>query len=117
KMKISDDKMIGVRIVMRSLEEPVRQIAANAGHEPSIVIQKILEGKGDFGFDANKEEYVNMIDAGVIDPTKVTRVAVENASSIAGLMLTTEAIIADIPEKEAMPGMPDPGMGGMGGMM
>lgn len=117
KMKISDDKMIGVRIVMRSLEEPVRQIAANAGHEPSIVIQKILEGKGDFGFDANKEEYVNMIDAGVIDPTKVTRVAVENAASIAGLMLTTEAIIADIPEKEAMPGMPDPGMGGMGGMM
>jgi len=117
KMKISDDKMIGVRIVMRSLEEPVRQIAANAGHEPSIVIQKILEGKGDFGFDANKEEYVNMIDAGVIDPTKVTRVAVENAASIAGLMLTTEAILADIPEKEAMPGMPDPGMGGMGGMM
>jgi len=117
KMKISDDKMIGVRIVMRSLEEPIRQIAANAGHEPSIVIQKILEGKGDFGFDANKEEYVNMIDAGVIDPTKVTRVAVENAASIAGLMLTTEAIIADIPEKEAMPGMPDPGMGGMGGMM
>ena len=117
KIKISDDKMIGVRIVMRSLEEPVRQIAANAGHEPSIVIQKILEGKGDFGFDANKEEYVNMIDAGVIDPTKVTRVAVENAASIAGLMLTTEAIIADIPEKEAMPGMPDPGMGGMGGMM
>ena len=117
KMKISDDKMIGVRIVMRSLEEPVRQIAANAGHEPSIVIQKILDGKGDFGFDANKEEYVNMIDAGVIDPTKVTRVAVENAASIAGLMLTTEAIIADIPEKEAMPGMPDPGMGGMGGMM
>ena len=117
KMKISDDKMIGVRIVMRSLEEPVRQIAANAGHEPSIVIQKILEGKGDFGFDANKEEYVNMIDAGVIDPTKVTRVAVENAASIGGLMLTTEAIIADIPEKEAMPGMPDPGMGGMGGMM
>ena len=117
KLKISDEQMIGVRIVIRSLEEPVRQIAANAGHEPSIVIQKILEGKGDFGFDANKEEYVNMIDAGVIDPTKVTRVAVENAASIAGLMLTTEAIIADIPEKEAMPGMPDPGMGGMGGMM
>ncbi len=117
KLKISDEQMIGVRIVMRSLEEPVRQIAANAGHEPSIVIQKILEGKGDFGFDANKEEYVNMIEAGVIDPTKVTRVAVENAASIAGLMLTTEAIIADIPEKEAMPGMPDPGMGGMGGMM
>jgi len=117
KLKISDEQMIGVRIVMRSLEEPVRQIAANAGHEPSIVIQKILDGKGDFGFDANKEEYVNMIDAGVIDPTKVTRVAVENAASIAGLMLTTEAIIADIPEKEAMPGMPDPGMGGMGGMM
>ena len=117
KLKISDEQMIGVRIVIRSLEEPVRQIAANAGHEPSIVIQKILDGKGDFGFDANKEEYVNMIDAGVIDPTKVTRVAVENAASIAGLMLTTEAIIADIPEKEAMPGMPDPGMGGMGGMM
>lgn len=118
KLKISDEQMIGVRIVIRSLEEPVRQIAANAGHEPSIVVQKIMDSKGDFGFDANKEEYVNMIEAGVIDPTKVTRVAVENAASIAGLMLTTEAIIADIPEKEAaMPPMPDPGMGGMGGMM
>ena len=117
KLKTTDEQMIGVRIVIRSLEEPVRQIAANAGHEPSIVVQKIMDGKGDFGFDAHKEEYVNMIGAGVIDPTKVTRVAVENAASIAGLMLTTEAIIADIPEKEAMPPMPDPGMGGMGGMM
>jgi len=117
KLKTTDEQMIGVRIVIRSLEEPVRQIAANAGHEPSIVVQKIMNGKGDFGFDAHKEEYVNMIGAGVIDPTKVTRVAVENAASIAGLMLTTEAIIADIPEKEAMPPMPDPGMGGMGGMM
>jgi chaperonin GroEL len=117
KLKTTDEQMIGVRIVIRSLEEPVRQIAANAGHEPSIVVQKIMDGKGDFGFDAHKEEYVNLIGAGVIDPTKVTRVAVENAASIAGLMLTTEAIIADIPEKEAMPPMPDPGMGGMGGMM
>ena len=117
KLKTTDEQMIGVRIVIRSLEEPVRQIAANAGHEPSIVVQKIMNGKGDFGFDAHKEEYVNLIGAGVIDPTKVTRVAVENAASIAGLMLTTEAIIADIPEKEAMPPMPDPGMGGMGGMM
>ena len=117
KLKTTDEQMIGVRIVIRSLEEPVRQIAANAGHEPSIDVQKIMDGKGDFGFDAHKEEYVNMIGAGVIDPTKVTRVAAENAASIAGLMLTTEAILADIPEKEAMPPMPDPGMGGMGGMM
>ncbi|MFQ6606918.1 MAG: chaperonin GroEL [Fidelibacterota bacterium] len=111
-IKVSEEQMIGVKIVNRALEEPVRQIVANAGHEPSIVVQKILDGKGDFGFDAYSEKYVNMFEAGVIDPTKVARVAVENAASIAGLMLTTEAIVAEIPEKEppAPPMPPDAGM-------
>lgn len=111
-IKVSEEQMIGVKIVIRALEEPVRQIVANAGHEPSIVVQKILDGKGDFGFDAYSEKYVNMFEAGVIDPTKVARVAVENAASIAGLMLTTEAIVAEIPEKEppAPPMPPDAGM-------
>ncbi len=116
KLKVSDNQMIGVKILKRALEEPIRQIAANSGVEPSIIVQKVKEGKGDYGFDARTEKYVKMFEAGIIDPTKVARVAVENACSIAGLLLTTEASVTEIPEKEPMmPPMP-PG-GDMGGMM
>jgi len=110
------DEKTGVDIVRRALEEPLRQIVANAGGEGSVVIQKVKEGKNDFGYNARTEEYANLISAGVIDPTKVSRVALENASSVAGMLLTTECLIADIPtEDKGMPaggGMPD-----MGGMM
>ena len=108
------DQEIGVNIVRRALEEPLRQIAINAGVEGSIVAQRVKEGKDDFGFDARSEEYTNLIQVGVIDPTKVARTALQNAASVAGLLLTTEAVIADKPEKEShMPG----GAGGMGGGM
>jgi len=114
KIKLSGDQMVGVKIVKRALEEPLRQIAKNAGHEPSIVVQKVKEGQDDFGFDAYQEEYVHMYKAGIIDPTKVARIALQNASSIAGLMLTTEAVITEIPEKESTaPAMPPGGMGDM----
>ncbi len=113
----NEDQAIGVSIVRRALEEPLRQIAANAGFEGSIVVQKVLEGKKDFGFNALNDTYGSMIDAGIIDPTKVTRTALENAASVSGLLLTTEAVIADRPEP-AGSGMPSggPDMGGMGGM-
>jgi len=108
------DENTGIAIVRRSLEEPVRILTANAGIDGSIVVQRIKEGTGDFGFNARTEEYENLFAAGVIDPTKVGRVALENASSIAGMLLTTEAVIADKPEpKSAAPAMPGPGMGGM----
>jgi chaperonin GroEL len=113
----NEDQTIGVNIIRRALEEPLRQISANAGLEGSIVVQKVLEGKGDFGFNAQTEEYGSMIDAGVIDPTKVSRTALENAASVSGLLLTTESVIADKPEPEsAMPAGGPPDMGGMGGM-
>jgi len=110
----NNDEKTGLVIVRRALEEPLRQIVANAGLEGSIIVQKIREGKADFGFNARTEKYENMFAAGVIDPTKVSRVALENAASIAGMLLTTECVIADKPEpKSAAPaGMP-PGMGGM----
>ncbi len=112
-----EDQMIGVSIIRRALEEPLRQIAANAGHEGSIIVQKVKEGKGDFGFDAQSEEYGKLTDLGVIDPTKVTRTALENAASVAGLLLTTEAVVADKPERAAAGPMGGaPGMGGMGDM-
>ena len=113
----NEDQAIGVSIVRRALEEPLRQIAANAGFEGSIVVQKVLEGKKDFGFNALNDTYGSMIDAGIIDPTKVTRTALENAASVSGLLLTTEAVIADRPEP-AGSGMSSggPDMGGMGGM-
>ncbi len=114
KVDVSDNQQIGVNIMRRALEEPIRQIVKNTGLEPSIVVQKVMENKGDYGFDAQKEEYTNMFSAGIIDPTKVARVAVENAASIAGLLLTTEAVVSEIPEKEpAGPPMPPGGMGGM----
>jgi chaperonin GroEL len=118
KVKVDDEEAVGVDIMRRALDAPLRQICANAGDEPSIVAQAVREGKDDFGYDARTGEYVNMFKAGIIDPTKVARVAVQNATSIAGMILTTEAAVTEIPEKEA-PAMPpmDPGMGGMGGMM
>ncbi len=109
----NEDEKTGVAIVKRALEEPLRQIVANAGLEGSVVVQKVKEGKGDFGFNARTEVYENLYDAGVIDPTKVTRIALENASSIAGMLLTTECVLADIKEEKETPAMPNPGMGGM----
>ncbi len=115
---INDDETTGIQIIKRAIEEPLRQIVANAGGEGSIIVQKVKEGKGDFGYNARTEKFENLLAAGVIDPTKVSRVALENAASIAGMLLTTECVLAD--EKEESPaGMPGgmPGMGGMGGMM
>ena len=109
----NEDETTGIHIVARAIEEPLRQIAANAGVEGSVIINKIREGKGDFGYNARTDEYVNMFEAGVIDPTKVSRVALENAASVAGMFLTTECAIADIPEPVAAPAMPAGGMGGM----
>ena len=115
KLKLEGDEAIGVRIIRRALEEPIRQIANNAGVEGSIVVQKVKEGSGNFGFNAETAEYEDLLKAGIIDPTKVTRTALQNAASIAGLMITTEALITDIKEEEKAPMMP-PGGGGMGGM-
>lgn len=99
------------------MEEPLRQIVNNAGIEGSIVLQKVKEGKDDYGFNAATEVYENLVKAGVIDPTKVTRTALENAASVSALLLTTEAVVYEKKEKESpMPGMPPGGMGGMGGM-
>jgi chaperonin GroEL len=110
------DEQTGVNIVKLALEAPLRIIVENAGEEGSVVAQKVKEGKNDFGYNARENRYENMIAAGVIDPTKVTRLALENAASIAGLLLTTEAVVADEPEEDKMPPMP-PGGGGMPGMM
>jgi chaperonin GroEL len=114
----NEDQTTGIAIVRKALEEPLRQIVANAGGEGSIVVQKVMEGKGDFGYNAATNKYENMYAAGVIDPKKVTRVSLENAASIASLLLTTECVLVDEPEED-LPGggMPPGGMGGMGGMM
>jgi len=121
KVKVDEDQQVGVDIMVRALEAPVRQICENAGVESSIVVQNIKDKKGDHGYDARTDEYVKMFEAGIIDPTKVARVAVQNAASIAGMILTTEAAITEIPEDDKMPPMPPGGdmggMGGMGGMM
>lgn len=109
----NDDETTGINIVARAIEEPLRQIAANAGVEGSVIVNKIREGVGDFGYNARTDQYVNMFEAGVIDPTKVSRVALENAASVAGMFLTTECAIVDIPE----PAPAMPAGGGMGGMM
>ena len=107
----NDDETTGIHIVAKAIEEPLRQIAENAGVDGSVIIQKVKEGKGDFGYNARSDEYVNLYEAGVIDPTKVARVALENAASVAGMFLTTECGIVDIPEKEpAAPAMPAGGM-------
>jgi len=107
------DEKTGIQIVRRALEEPVRQIAENAGLEGSVIVEKVINSEAGVGYDVTSEKYVNMIEAGIVDPTKVTRSALQNASSIASMLLTTESIVTDLPEKEkpAMPGGMDPGMG------
>jgi chaperonin GroEL len=114
KKEKNEDQSIGIRIVKRAVEEPLRQIASNAGYEGSVVVNQVKELEEDHGFNAQEEKFLNMISAGIIDPTKVVRTALQNAASIAGLMLTTEALVSEVPEEEkkAMPGM---GGGGMGG--
>ena len=111
------DETTGIEIIKRAIEEPLRQIVANAGKEGAVVVQKVREGKGDFGYNARTDVYEHLHAAGVVDPAKVTRVALENAASIAGMFLTTECVIVE--KKEEKPEMPmaAPGMGGMGGMM
>jgi len=111
----NDDETTGIEIIKRAIEEPLRQIVANAGKEGAVVVQKVKEGTGDFGYNARVDEYQNLLETGVIDPAKVTRVALENAASIAGMFLTTECVLVDEKEEHAAP-MPPMG-GGMGGMM
>jgi chaperonin GroEL len=113
----NEDETTGIAIIKRAIEEPLRQIVANAGLEGAVIVQKVREGKGDFGYNARTDKYENLLAAGVIDPTKVTRIALENAASIAAMLLTTECVLAE--SKEEAPAMPmgNPGMGGMGGMM
>ncbi len=113
----NEDENTGISIVKRAIEEPLRQIVANAGLEGAVIVQKVREGKNDFGYNARTDKYENLFVAGVIDPTKVTRIALENAASIAAMLLTTECVLSD--QKEEAPAMPmgNPGMGGMGGMM
>ncbi|MDA8383244.1 MAG: chaperonin GroEL [Betaproteobacteria bacterium] len=106
------DQDAGIKIVLRAMEEPLRQIVANAGDEPSVVVNRVVEGKGNFGYNAATGEYGDLVEMGVLDPTKVTRYALQNAASVAGLMLTTDAMVAELPEEKA----PAPGAGGMGGM-
>jgi len=113
----NEDETTGIAIVKRAIEEPLRQICANAGIEGSIVVQKVKEGKGDFGYNARTDKYENMYEAGVIDPTKVSRVALENAASIAAMLLTTECVLAETKEEGGAGGGMPQGMGGMGGMM
>jgi Chaperonin GroEL (HSP60 family) len=110
------DQDAGIKIVLRALEEPLRQIVANAGDEPSVVVNKVVEGSGNYGFNAQTGKYGDLVEMGVIDPTKVTRFALQNAASVAGLMLTTDAMIAELPQNDK--GHPGGGMGGagMGGM-
>ena len=114
---LGDPLLVEAPIVKRAIEEPLRQIVANAGKEGAVIVQKVREGKGDFGYNARADVYENLFAAGVVDPAKVTRVALENAASIAGMFLTTECVIVE--KKEDKPEMPmgAPGMGGMGGMM
>jgi len=116
-VSVDDEQMVGVNIMRKALQAPLRQICENAGEESSVVAREVLNSKNGTGFDARSGEYVDMFKAGIIDPAKVTRVAVENASSIAGMLLTTEAVITEIPSDDTSPMMPPGGMGGMPGMM
>jgi chaperonin GroEL len=113
------DQDAGIKIVLRALEQPLREIVANAGDEPSVVVNKVIEGKANFGYNAATGEYGDMVEMGVLDPTKVTRTALQNAASVAGLMLTTDAMVAElVKDKSTSPAVPGgmSGMGGMGGM-
>ena len=113
----NEDENTGIAIIRRAIEEPMRQIMKNAGVEGAVILQKVKDGEGDFGYNARTDTFENFFSTGVIDPAKVTRVALENASSIAGMFLTTECVIADKKEDNPAPAMPAGGMGGMGGMM
>jgi chaperonin GroEL len=112
----NDDQAAGIKIVMRALEEPMRWITANAGDEPSVVVNKVVEGKGNYGYNAQTGEYGDMVQMGVLHPTKVTRAALQNAASVASLILTTDAMVAELPKEEPAGGHAHGGMGGMGGM-
>ena len=112
---INDDQNVGIALALRAMEAPLREIVTNCGEEPSVVLNKVKEGTGNFGYNAASGEYGDMVAMGILDPTKVTRTALQNASSIAGLMITTEAMVAEAPKKDE-PMMPQGGMGGMGGM-
>jgi chaperonin GroEL len=112
----NEDELTGVQIIKRALEAPLRQIVSNTGGEGAVVVSKVQEGKADFGYNAKADTFEPMLEAGIIDPTKVTRVALENAASVAGMLLTTECVLADIPEDNAAP-MPGGMPGGMPGMM
>jgi len=109
------DQNAGIKIVLRAMEEPLRQIVLNAGEEASVVVAKVIEGKGNYGYNAASGEYGDLVEMGVLDPTKVTRTALQNAASVASLMLTTDCAVAESPKEESAPAMPG-GMGGMGGM-
>ena len=111
------DEVTGIKILDRAIEEPLRQIVENAGGEGSVVVAKVIEGKDDFGYNAKTDEYTHMLSAGIIDPTKVTRIALENAASVAGMILTTACTLVDIKEDNPAPAMPPMGGGGMPGMM
>jgi len=114
----NEDQNVGIAIASRALQEPLRQIVANAGEEGSVILNKVAEGEGNYGYDAATGEFTDMIEAGILDPTKVVRAALQNASSVAGLMITTEAMVAELPKEDMpMPGGDMGGMGGMGGMM
>jgi chaperonin GroEL len=113
----NDDQAAGIKIIMRALEEPLRWITTNAGDEASVVVNKVVEGKGNYGYNAQDGEYGDLVQMGVLDPTKVARAALQNAASVASLILTTDAMVAELPKEEApMGGHSHGGMGGMGGM-
>ena len=114
---LEGDEQVGVQIVRRAIEEPMRQLADNAGQEGALIVQEVKKRKGNEGYNVASGEYTDLVKAGIVDPTKVTRSALQNAASISGLLLTTEAIVTEMPEKEKTPPMPGGGgMGGMGGM-
>src|SRR5439155_20362233 len=110
---LEGDEKVGVQIVRRAIEEPTRQLADNAGKEGALVVEEVKKRKGNEGYDVSADEYTELVKAGIVDPTKVTRTALQNAASIAALLLTTEALVTEIPEKEKTPPMPPGGMGGM----
>ena len=113
----NEDQTAGIKILARAIEEPLRQIVANAGEDAAVVLNRVREGKGTFGYNAASGDYGDMIDMGILDPTKVTRLALQNAASVSGLLLTTEVMIAEAPkDDEHAHGAPGGGMGGMGGM-
>jgi chaperonin GroEL len=113
---LDGDEKVGVQIVRRAIEEPTRQLADNAGKEGALIVEEVKKRKGNEGYDVSADEFTDLVKAGIVDPTKVARSALQNAASISGLLLTTEALVTEIPEKEKTPPMPGGGMGGMGGM-